>query len=56
MQNHFKTLVLTWHPEFAQKINHRGKFTPEFRSEHKTAPEMVPWIAGLVKAPATKSS
>mmetsp|Transcript_19406 Transcript_19406/g.42030 ORF Transcript_19406/g.42030 Transcript_19406/m.42030 type:complete len:260 (+) Transcript_19406:126-905(+) len=31
------------------KVNHRGKFTPEFRAEHKTSPEYVPWVAGLVR-------
>ncbi|GAX84062.1 hypothetical protein CEUSTIGMA_g11486.t1 [Chlamydomonas eustigma] len=31
------------------EINHRGKFTPELRAEHKTAPELVPWTAGLIK-------
>ncbi len=30
------------------KVNHRHKFSTAFRAEHKTAPELVPWIAGLV--------
>jgi len=29
------------------KVNHRGRFSQAFRSEHKTAPEFVPWVAGL---------
>lgn len=29
------------------KINHQGKFSDEFRREHKTSPEMVPWWAGV---------
>ncbi|PNW77621.1 hypothetical protein CHLRE_10g444750v5 [Chlamydomonas reinhardtii] len=30
------------------EINHKGAFTAEFRAVHKTSPEMVPWVAGLV--------
>lgn len=30
------------------KVNHRDKFSTEFRNEHKTAPVKVPWTAGLV--------
>lgn len=37
-----------------QKVNHRGKFSDAFKKEHKTAPDYVPWMAGLVKtAPQT---
>ena len=39
-------------PFLPQKINHRGKFTPAFKKEHKSAPELVPWIAGLIKPAA----
>ncbi|KAL6762877.1 hypothetical protein V8C86DRAFT_2508271 [Haematococcus lacustris] len=30
------------------KVNHQNQFTPAFRKEHKTAPLLVPWVAGLV--------
>lgn len=30
------------------EINHSGKFSAEFRATHKTSPEMVPWVAGLI--------
>jgi hypothetical protein len=32
------------------KVNFQDKFVPEFRKEHKSAPEYVPWVAGLVPA------
>lgn len=34
------------------KVNHRGKFSAEFRAEHKTSPELVPWIAGVIPGKA----
>lgn len=30
------------------KINHKGAFTQEFKREHKTAPELIPWTAGVI--------
>lgn len=30
------------------KINHRDKFSDAFKAEHKTAPDYVPWISGLI--------
>ncbi|KXZ47567.1 hypothetical protein GPECTOR_34g726 [Gonium pectorale] len=30
------------------EVNHQGKFSAEFRAVHKTAPELVPWVAGIV--------
>lgn len=36
------------------KVNHLGKFSVEFKAEHKSAPVMVPWVAGLVPAKGAK--
>ncbi|GIL78331.1 hypothetical protein Vretimale_7682 [Volvox reticuliferus] len=30
------------------EINHQGAFSSDFRAVHKTAPELVPWVAGVV--------
>ena len=30
------------------KINHRGAFSKEFKAEHKTTPELIPWMAGVI--------
>jgi len=30
------------------KVNHEGAYSFEYRSHHKTAPLMVPWIAGVI--------
>jgi hypothetical protein len=30
------------------KINHKGKFSQEFKREHKTAPDLIPWTAGVI--------
>ncbi|KAG2432799.1 hypothetical protein HXX76_008533 [Chlamydomonas incerta] len=41
------------------EINHKGAFTADFRAVHKTSPEMVPWVAGVVpikKAALRRSS
>lgn len=32
------------------QVNRRGKYKPEFRQEHKTAPEEVAWAAGVIPA------
>ncbi len=36
------------------KVNHLGKFSDKFKAEHKSAPLMVPWVAGLVPAKGAK--
>eukprot|EP00899_Mesostigma_viride_P007646 jgi/Mesvir1/16883/Mv15765-RA.1 len=30
------------------KINMQGKYPPAFKAEHKTAPDMVPWVGGVI--------
>lgn len=30
-------------------VNSRGKYSEEYRKEHKTAPEYVAWVAGVVR-------
>ncbi|GLI66469.1 hypothetical protein VaNZ11_010312 [Volvox africanus] len=30
------------------EVNHQGAFPADFREVHKTAPELVPWVAGVV--------
>jgi hypothetical protein len=43
-------------PPPAQKVNHRGKFSDEFKVIHKTAPELVPWMAGVIPASSSKEA
>ncbi|KAG1663739.1 hypothetical protein FOA52_006108 [Chlamydomonas sp. UWO 241] len=33
------------------KVNHRHKFSSDFRAHHKTSPEFVPWVSGLIPRP-----
>ncbi len=40
----------------APQVNHEDRFSAAFRSEHKTAPEKVPWTAGIVAPVAAAAS
>ncbi|EFJ46289.1 hypothetical protein VOLCADRAFT_105646 [Volvox carteri f. nagariensis] len=37
---------------WTMEINHQGAFSADFRAVHRTAPEFVPWVAGVVPVKA----
>ncbi|MEW5315469.1 MAG: hypothetical protein WDW38_006895 [Sanguina aurantia] len=54
MDIHAHTTGGGWRIELDAVVNHRGRFSPEFRREHVTSPELVPWVAGVI--PRSSSS